>query len=157
MIIKLRAYKHNYIKSKSTVTNLLIYVNSITVCVSSQGQTYSVYFDLIRAFDKIPHTLLVHELSNFGLSDCYINWFQGYLPSRFCVVRNLGNPSSPFPMLSGVPQGSTLGSFLFIIFINYSRDKIHFFEFLFFVDDLKIFRAIKSSEDCKLLQSELMH
>jgi hypothetical protein len=33
--------------------------------------------------------------------------------------------------------------------------KFIFSEFLLFADDLKIFPAIKSAEDCKLLQSEI--
>jgi hypothetical protein len=33
--------------------------------------------------------------------------------------------------------------------------KIHFSEFLFFADDLNIFRVIKSAEDCILLQTDI--
>jgi hypothetical protein len=54
-----------------------------------------------------------------------------------------------------VPRGSTLGPLLFSIFINDLCAKIHFSEFLLFADDLKIFRVIKSAEDCELLQSDI--
>jgi hypothetical protein len=54
-----------------------------------------------------------------------------------------------------VPQGSTLGPLLFNIYINDLCDQIHNSEFLLFADDLKIFRNIKSAEDCKLLQSDV--
>jgi hypothetical protein len=58
-------------------------------------------------------------------------------------------------MLSGVPQGSTLGTALLNVFINCLCAKIHFSEFLSFADDLKIFRVIKSTKDCKLPQSDM--
>jgi hypothetical protein len=114
--------QHGFIiKSKSTATSLPTYLNSITVSVSSQGQTDSIYFDLSQGADKVPHILLLHKLSNFGLYDRYINFFQSYLSPRFSVARTLGKYSLPFPMLSGSSQGSTLGplfsKFLLMIYV----------------------------------------
>jgi hypothetical protein len=57
--------------------------------------------------------------------------------------------------VSGVPESSTLGSHLSSIFISDLCAKIRFSEFLFFVDDLKIFPVTKSDSDCKLLQSDI--
>jgi hypothetical protein len=91
----------------------------------------------------------------YGLSERYVTWFKSYLSHRSSIVRTLGKISSPFPILSGVPQGSTLGPLLFNIFINDLCSKIQNSEFLLFADDLKIFRVIKSAKDCKLLQSDI--
>jgi hypothetical protein len=57
--------------------------------------------------------------------------------------------------LSAVPQGSTLGPLLFNFFINDISDKINHSKFLLFADDLKIYRNIKSAEDCKALQVDI--
>jgi hypothetical protein len=56
-------------------------------------------------------------------------------------------------MLPEVPQGSTLRPVLFNIFSNDLCVRIYFTGFLLFVDDLKIFRMMKSTEGCKLIQS----
>jgi hypothetical protein len=82
---KLRQSQSLSVKSKSTVTNLITCLNSVTISVSSQGQTDSIYFDLSHDFDKISHTPLLHKLGNFGLSDRYINWFQSYLSFDFLL------------------------------------------------------------------------
>jgi hypothetical protein len=101
------------------VTNSVIYLNDVLPSVCSQGQFDSVYFDLSQAVDRVPHTLLLYKFNNFGLSSFCVNWFQSYSSNRSSFVRILGKFSSSFSVLSGVPQGSTLGplTFLSILFL----------------------------------------
>jgi sarcosine oxidase/L-pipecolate oxidase len=112
------------------------------------------YFDLRSAFDIVPNNILLHKLSNFGLSSSYVDWFHSYLDNRHSSVRISGTLSFSFLVKSGVPQDSALGSLLFNIFINdicsyiYSR-------YLLFADDLKIYHTIINVDDCKLLQHDI--
>jgi hypothetical protein len=55
----------------------------------------------------------------------------------------------------GVPQGFTLGPLLFNISIDGLSAKIIHSKFVLFADDLKIYRNIKSAEDCKALQVDI--
>jgi hypothetical protein len=80
---KLHPSQHGFIKSKSTATNLVTYLNSIKASVSSQGQTDTIYFDLSQDFDKVSHTLLLHKLNSYGLSERYIT----YSPISFVIMN----------------------------------------------------------------------
>ena len=65
-----------------------------------------------------------------------------------------GNCSSADTVVSGVPQGSVLGSLLFILYINDLPDELNS-SCLMFADDSKVFRTIASDEDMVLLQEDL--
>jgi hypothetical protein len=54
-----------------------------------------------------------------------------------------------------MPQGSTSGPLLFNISINNLCAKIRCYEFLQLSNDSKIFRIIKSTDEFKLLQSDI--
>jgi hypothetical protein len=147
--------QHGFTKCKSTTTNLVSYLDYITPLVGSQRQVDAIYFDLTSAFDLVPHTLLLHKLSALGFSGGYVNWIRSYLTNRQSRVRIGGTISLPFEVLSGVPQGSVLGPLFFNVFVNDLCDSIKHSRYLLFADDIKIYRAISSPEDCNLLQSDI--
>jgi hypothetical protein len=147
--------QHGFIKSICTITNLVTFLDFVTPLVCSQDQVHSVYFDFSNAFDILPHALLLHKLKNYGPSSGYINWFHCYLTNRESYVRFSGLFSSPFVVLSGLTQGSVLWPLLFNICINDLCEVINHSSCLLFADDLKVYRAIKSPNDCFLLQSDI--
>jgi hypothetical protein len=152
---KLHPSQHVVLKHKSTTTNLVTYLDFISPLVSSQRQVDSIYFNLSSAFDLVPHPILLNKLCAYGLSDGYVNWFRSYLTNRQSSVRISDTSSLPFKVLSGMPQGSVLGPSLFSVFINDLCTAIEYSNFLLFADDIKIFHAINSADDCILLQSDI--
>ena len=56
--------------------------------------------------------------------------------------------------MSGVPQGSVLGSLLFLVYINDLDDNITS-NVLKFADDTKVFRKVNTDGDKKHLQNDL--
>ena len=74
--------------------------------------------DLSKAFDCIPHDLLIAKLHAYGLSFGIVTFLNWLLKDRKQNVK-INNIFSAFQnILSGVPQGSILGPILFNIFLN---------------------------------------
>ena len=73
----------------------------------------SLLMDLSKAFDCLPHDLLIAKLEAYGFDTKTLNIFKSYLNSRKQFVNINGNLSDILEILSRVPQGSILGPILF--------------------------------------------
>jgi hypothetical protein len=115
---KLNICHHGFTKSKTTFTNLDTYLDFVTPIVRYRSQADAIYFNLSSASGLVPHALLLHKLTDYGLSASYVNWFHSYVTDRLSHVRYSGALMSPFEVLSRVQQRSVLGLLLFNVFIN---------------------------------------
>jgi len=82
-------------------------------------------------------------------------WLYEYLLQRSQCIRIGGSLSTFCNVLSGVPQGSVLGPFLFVIFINDLPQHIKSAAPFEFADDTKCLLAIRSTDDIDKLQSDV--
>ena len=79
----------------------------------------SVFLDLVKAFDTVNHEILLSKLSRYGVKGIPLKLLESYLTNRYQYVEAGGCCKSvTLPITVGVPQGSVLGPFLFLVYIN---------------------------------------
>ena len=77
-----------------------------------------VLMDLSKAFDCVPHDLLLAKLAAYGVNENFLCYVHSYLLNRKQCVR-INNINSDFlNVISGVPQGSIVGQILLNCFFN---------------------------------------
>lgn len=153
----LSCHQHAYLSGRSTVTNLAEYVSKIINFMEGGAQVDSVYTDFSKAFDTVPHHLLIAKLQRYGINGGAITWIQSYLSGRTQSVKLDGHKSLPVTVGSGVPQGSHIGPLLFAVFINDLIVKLDSSGVgcSAYADDLKLFIPVRSSSDCTKLQQAI--
>ena len=78
----------------------------------------AVLTDLSKAFDCIPHDLLIAKLAAYGLSEEALMYILSYLSNRKQCVRINDTYSEFENIISGVLHGPILGPLLFNLSIN---------------------------------------
>lgn len=146
--------QHGFFAGRSIETNLLLYIDSIVEAVEVGKQVDAVYVDFEKAFDRIDHSLLCHKLALFGISGNLLKLIQSYLSNRTQQVKIHQYLSRPFAVPSGVPQGSHCAPVFFALFINDLSFHLSS-QFLFFADDLKLFRIVDTGLDTSGLQNDI--
>ena len=77
------ALQHGFMRGKSTTTQLLEVYHEILNSVASGNEVDAIYVDFSKAFDKVPHHLLLRKLKNLGIGGSLLHWFQSYLTDRY--------------------------------------------------------------------------
>jgi hypothetical protein len=78
--------QHGFIPGRSAITNLLTSCNQWTKLLDTGKTVDIVYLDFSKAFDRVPHTLLLHKLERYGINGHVLNWIAAFLSSRTFAV-----------------------------------------------------------------------
>ena len=106
--------------------------------------TLGVFIDLSIAFDTVDHQILIRKLQYYGTDDTAIEWFKSYLSNRKQYISSQDVSENCLNIIFRVPQGSILGSLLFLIYVNDLFKASNLVMELMFVDDTNLFLSHKN-------------
>lgn len=114
------------------------------------------FLTLIRkAFDSVPHSLLLEKLWQYDFPPMIVNWITCYLSDRLQRTVMNGSQSSFFRVLSGVPQGSILGPLLFILYMDQISSVPTHSTLILYADDILLFSPVNSISELQLFQEDV--
>ena len=93
------------------------------------------------AFDTVNHEILMSMLQHNGIRGVMLSWFKSYLSNRKQYVAVKNSSSSMSNITLGVPQGSVLGTVLFLLYINDMHRSSDQLRFVHFADDTTVFAS----------------
>jgi hypothetical protein len=59
--------RHGFRTGRSCETQLLEFIDDVTLNMENGKQTDILVLDFSKAFDKVSHSLLLHRLHNYGI------------------------------------------------------------------------------------------
>ena len=131
-------FQYGFQARKSTEAALMDLVDYVYKGLNEKSNVGAVFMDLSKAFDVMSHDILKSKLSHYGFRGNFLDFLMNYLLDRKYFVSINGYSSDTRISNIGVPQGSTLGPLLFLIYINDIVSSSKILKFILFADDTTI-------------------
>ena len=134
----------------STENAIINFIDKIHTGLEKRQHTAAIFMDLSKAFDVLDHQILAKKLEHYGFRDNFLNLLLDFISNRKYFVSANGIKSETKMVNIGVPQGSTLGPLLFILYINDMCNSSSLLDFTQFADDTTL--TMSGSELDRLTQ-----
>lgn len=139
--------QYGFQRRKSTELALLAQKEYILENFENHNLVLGVFLDFTKAFDCLSHHILLQKLHYYGIRGNAHSLVSSYLRHRSQYVEINGYSSSLREVKLGVPQGSILGPFLFLLYINDIVTIDETVKYVIYADDTSIFFSGRSAID----------
>jgi hypothetical protein len=141
----------------STTLALQTIINNLHKNIRNKNPTLAIYVDLSKAYDTISHKLLIHKLQHeFNFTPSTTEYFASYLNNRQQSTHTQHAQSETQTITHGIPQGSTLSTTFFLLYINNIIKTVPNSTVYTYADDTTLLITTNTINDLqRLAQSEL--
>ena len=110
--------QYGFRKNSSTELAVTQIVDDVIDVMENSSIQCSVFLDLAKAFNTVNHDVLIYKLEKYGIRGPPLFLLNSFLHNRYqsTIVNN--TRSNLKVVNCGVPQGSSLGPLLFLLYIN---------------------------------------
>ena len=122
-------------KGLSTESAIIQFIDNVHKGLNKRHHTVAVFMDLSKAFDVLSHNILFKKLEHYGFRGKFLDLLMSFISNRKYFVSANGFISDTKTVNIGVPQGSTLGPLLFLLYINNMCNSSSILNFTQFADD----------------------
>ena len=145
LYIKQSGFRNNY-----STSTCLVYLHDYIRSEVEKGKFIGmVMLDVQKAFDSVNHDLLCEKIRLAGIEP---EWFRSYLSNRKQLAFVNGTFSGEQTIKCGVPQGSILGPWCYLIYCNDMPSCVSKCQMIIYADDTIL---ITSNQDLKAVKDEL--
>ena len=150
--------QNGFRKGKSTTNAISKFLDDVIEDLNGSKIGLAAYLDVRKAFDTINHELLLSKLESNGLNVSLCLLLRNYLSNRKQKTRLFNGLSDLKPVSIGVPQGSTLGPILFIIYVNDLFKVLEHSKAIMYADDTVLYYSNNNHRVVrKKLQTDLIN
>jgi len=147
--------QHGFRSGLSCETQLCSTYHDLSRSVDKGDTIHAVILDFAKAFDKVPHQLLMNKLPKVPkINSKVLMWIHEFLRDRKQKVVVASQKSLELDVTSGVPQGSVLGPTLFLVYINDLPQQIKC-NISLFADDTLIYQTVNNQVEKETFQSNI--
>ena len=134
--------------------SLINITKNIRKVLDDRNIGYGVFVDLQKAFDTVDHKILLAKLNHYRICGVSDDWFKSHLSNHNQYVSINEYESGLAALNCGIPQGSVLGSLLFLLYVNDLNQAIKFYKVHHFADGTNF---LCLSNSIKLVNADLKH
>ena len=139
--------QYGFLPGKRLVENIIRFEDSVAEALDNGDPVTSVYLDIRKCFDTVPHKELFESMFNAGIVGKIGKYWENYYDDYEQFIEIDTERSEPYHVASGVIQGSVTGPIHFLVFYNSLLEICEKVQLAAFADDVKMWAVTRNQND----------